>query len=197
MNECKIVEDLLPLYEEQLVQEETRIWIETHLATCKKCQEKANIELEQLPPIAKAEITADTTIARTKLKLSIYQIFIVALSFIFAMNTTLFTNTFEFMLSYFVLGAVTYYFYRSWLLSLLLAFLPVFIWFIYDTIISFGSISQWMSESLTLAETKLQVILNTISGGVFVGTIHTLFACLGVLTVYLIILAFQEGDKKK
>lgn len=39
MNECKIVQDLLPLYAEDLVSPETKAYVDTH---CKACLECAN-----------------------------------------------------------------------------------------------------------------------------------------------------------
>lgn len=38
MNECKIVEDLLPLYAEDLVSPETKEFVDTHCARCKSCE---------------------------------------------------------------------------------------------------------------------------------------------------------------
>lgn len=38
MNECKIVEDLLPLYAEELVSSETREFVDTHCAGCEECE---------------------------------------------------------------------------------------------------------------------------------------------------------------
>lgn len=37
MNECKIVEDLLPLYAEDLVSEETKEFVDTHCVRCERC----------------------------------------------------------------------------------------------------------------------------------------------------------------
>ena len=39
MNECKLVEDLLPLYAEELVSEETRDFVEQHCAGCERCEQ--------------------------------------------------------------------------------------------------------------------------------------------------------------
>ena len=38
MNECKIVEDLLPLYAEDLVSEESGAFIREHAANCPGCE---------------------------------------------------------------------------------------------------------------------------------------------------------------
>ncbi len=37
MNECKIVQDLLPLYAEDLVSPETKAYVDTHCAGCEEC----------------------------------------------------------------------------------------------------------------------------------------------------------------
>lgn len=49
MNDCRIVEDLLPLYEEDLLHKETVDWIETHLSTCESCRSRANETLAAFP----------------------------------------------------------------------------------------------------------------------------------------------------
>ena len=51
-NECKIVADLLPLYVEDLVSEETAEYVKEHLQTCPACR----AELEEMTP--KQEDTA-------------------------------------------------------------------------------------------------------------------------------------------
>lgn len=40
MNKCKIIEDLLPLYVEDMVSEDTKIFIENHIENCDDCKEK-------------------------------------------------------------------------------------------------------------------------------------------------------------
>lgn len=40
-NECSIVKDLLPLYAENMVSDDTKKFIEEHIAGCDKCREKA------------------------------------------------------------------------------------------------------------------------------------------------------------
>ena len=39
-NECKIVSDLLPLYLENLVCEETEIFVKNHLSECEACKKE-------------------------------------------------------------------------------------------------------------------------------------------------------------
>ena len=38
-NECNIVRDILPLYVEDMVSEETEKFVKEHLAECKNCRE--------------------------------------------------------------------------------------------------------------------------------------------------------------
>lgn len=148
MKNCHLVEGLWPLYEEGLVQPETKQWIEEHVQHCVDCQ-KLHAEIVETITIPESTITPEKTIAKTIFKLHLYQLLLVALSFIFAMNTTLLNEQgFQFILSYFVLGIVVYYFYKSWLLTVLIAFVPTFIWSIYDVIMSYGSITKWWTQSL-------------------------------------------------
>ena len=39
-NECNIIKDLLPLYVENMVCEDTIYFIEEHISTCEKCRNK-------------------------------------------------------------------------------------------------------------------------------------------------------------
>lgn len=191
MNRCKIVEDLLPLYEEGLVQVETAQWIEQHVASCASCSSLTNIEILAPEPI-RPEMAAEKTIAKTKRKLALYQILFVALSFMFAMSTSIFTEKgFGFILSYFLLGAVIYGFYRSWLFTIVLSLVPIFIWTIFDTILTYSSVSAWWNESLQYYST-IGVIIQLLFGGLFTAAIHTIFALLGAAFVALIQKAFQE-----
>ena len=48
MNKCEIIKDLLPLYEENLLSEESKTFVEDHLKTCPECKNllKEDIEIE-------------------------------------------------------------------------------------------------------------------------------------------------------
>lgn len=48
-NECNIIRDILPLYAEQMVCEDTAEWIETHLKNCPDCQKA--YEVLNAPPV--------------------------------------------------------------------------------------------------------------------------------------------------
>ena len=192
MSSCKIVEDLLPLYEENLLQPETKQWVEQHLAGCPTCQKLTSTGIEALPQLAPPKKSANVMMQHAQLKLSVYQLLFVILSFAFAINTSLLNESFAFILSYFILGAVTFYFYRHVLLTLLLAFLPIFLWSIYATIQSFGSYSKWYAESMTYYSSSLSLMMNTILGSALTALIHTLFTILGIIVVKLLIQAFKK-----
>lgn len=59
MTDCKLVEDLMPLYADELTSPETNEWIEKHLADCPECRAMRNRCAEPLPQttiIEEAEI---------------------------------------------------------------------------------------------------------------------------------------------
>ncbi|WP_339214883.1 zf-HC2 domain-containing protein [Solibacillus sp. FSL W8-0372] len=194
MNSCKITEDLLPLYEENLVQPETKQWIEQHLASCPSCQKLTSATMEELPALPSPKKAASKMIKHAHLKLTIYQLLFVILSFVFAINTSLLNESFTFILSYFILGIVTFYFYRHTILTLLLAFVPVFIWSIYTTIDSFGSYSNWYADQIIYHASTLSLLWEITLGGLFTAFIHTIFTVLGIIVVKLLIQAFNKED---
>ena len=49
MNECKIVQDLLPLYAEELVSGETRNFVENHCAGCESCKKMHQRSVSDIP----------------------------------------------------------------------------------------------------------------------------------------------------
>lgn len=49
MNECKIVQDLLPLYADDLVSPETREFVDTHCAGCEPCEKLRVRAMEPVP----------------------------------------------------------------------------------------------------------------------------------------------------
>ncbi len=92
-NDCYIVEDLLPLYNEGLLQEETTHWVESHIKSCKGCQELASLSQEPIDqePIH-SSIDTEKMLRQIHLKLSFYQIILIAISFIFAMDILYFRH---------------------------------------------------------------------------------------------------------
>lgn len=194
MKDCYLVEDLWPLYEENLVHSETKKWIEHHVQQCEHCQQLHEGVIEKLE-IPNNTLKADKTIATAILKLHIYQLLLVVLSFVFAMNTSLFANRgFQFILTYFLLGIVVYYFYKNWLLTVVIAFVPTFIWSFYDAIMSYQSMAEWWQQVQQSNRALWQVFLEYITMAFFAGAIHSIFTVLGICFVILIRTAFEKGE---
>ena len=187
MKECTIVEDLLPLYEEQLVQNETAEWLETHLRKCEHCRSLLQEELATID-LPKPKKSAEKMMQHAHLKLTIYQFIFVLLSFVFAMNTSILNESFTFMLSYFLFGAITFYFYRNSILTLLLAFAPTFIWTIYATINAYPSYEAWLNAQSNLGS----ALIHLMSAGIMMALIHTIFTFIGIVVVYLLVRVFKE-----
>lgn len=187
MKHCSIVEDLLPLYEEGLVQDDTAKWIQQHLQTCEKCRSLAEMNgfaIEKPEP----HTSPFKTIRKTQVKLSIYQLLFVVLSFIFAMNTSLFNESFGFILSYFVLGLITYYFYRSWIITLALAAVPIYIWSIIDTVSSFDSWQLFRLHQIDIGYTSaFESIWILLFSGLIPTLLHIIFSVLGANAAQLLI----------
>lgn len=186
MNDCRIVEDLLPLYEEDLLHKETVDWIDTHLSTCESCRSRANETLAAFPaaPI-KPKKTAAAMMKNVRSKLAIYQLLFVLLSFAFAMSTSIFADSFQFILSYFLLGFSTFYFYRSWIFTILISMMPIIIWSIYDTIASYGSYHQWYTQALENHGSVAGLFGMLLGSSLLMSIIHTLFAALGAVVALL------------
>jgi len=49
---CTVIRDLLPLYAEDLLQEESRLLVDEHLASCEACQKELEVLREPAPPQA-------------------------------------------------------------------------------------------------------------------------------------------------
>lgn len=181
--DCFIAEDLLPLYNEGLLQDETDSWLEEHLKNCRQCSELADLSKEPLEKeIIDPTVDHDKMMGKIKLKLSIYQIIFVGISFFFAIKTSLLNESFGFILSYAVLGFITYLFYKSFWIVSAIAFLPVFLWSIVN------SISDFSSGAIT----KSQLLLG-IPGAALLAAIHLLFAILGCVIGLLIIKLRERG----
>ncbi|MER2226428.1 MAG: zf-HC2 domain-containing protein [Carnobacterium sp.] len=128
--DCAILQDLLPLYEEKLLHPDTEEFIEEHLKICQECRQiakKSHIPLP-LPAEVKPSGSSKKMIRKITLRLTTVQIFFVAIAFMLAMSTTVMNDKAGFILTYTILGAVTYLFYRSVLVAVLLAGVPTFIW---------------------------------------------------------------------
>ena len=184
MNQCKVIEDLYPLYEENLVQPDTANFIKEHLTTCPTCSRNLlgkNIELTA--PITKPKVSAAISVKKTQSKLVIYQLLITMLSFYFAMTTNIYAGSAGFILTYFILGLVLFLFYRSWLLTLLIAFLPVFILAFYDSALMPNAYRMYTSDNSANVFTFLMTHL---FGAFIMAMIHTIFTVLGAIVAFFV-----------
>lgn len=178
---CYIAEDLMPLYIEGLLQEETAEWLESHLKSCPNCRELAQLSKE---PVRKEHINStinhNKMMKKINLKLSIYQIIFVGLSFFFAIRTSLLNESFGFILSYTVMGLITFLFYQNVKIVIAIAFLPLFLWSAADTIIG-------------TANSELPPFFTSMLGAVYLAAIHVAFALIGSVIGLLILKLRERG----
>lgn len=179
--ECAVVQDLLPLYEEDLLQPETKQVVEEHLQSCKECRHIAEQSQIPLPVEVKSGASSKKMIRDITVKLTTIQIFFVAIAFILAMGTTIVNGNMGFILTYTILGVVTYLFYRSVLVAVLLAGVPNFIWncLLYMTDLFGEFYAESFSEALQLA--------------LFSVAIHLLFTFIGIVIGFCILKIREEN----
>jgi K+-sensing histidine kinase KdpD len=185
MSQCKVVEDLYPLYEENLVQLETTKFIKEHLASCPTCS--ANLlgnHQELTAPIKKPKVSAAISVKKTQSKLAIYQLLIMILSFYFAMMTNIYAESAGFILTYFILGLVNFLFYRSWLLTFLIAFLPVFILAFYDSALIPNAYKLYIGDHRD--GNVFTFLMLHLFGAAIMAMIHTVFTVLGAIVAFFI-----------
>ena len=181
--DCAILQDLLPLYEEKLLHPDTEDFIEEHLKSCQECRQIAknsHIPLP-LPAEIKPSGSSKKMIQKITLRLTTIQIFFVTIAFVLALGTTVMNNSSGFILSYTILGAVTYLFYRSALVAVLLAVVPTFIWnfLIYMT----DSLGKFYTESFS--DGVLIVLVSL--------TMYLVFTIIGVFIGYCILKIKEEN----
>ncbi len=185
MKQCTIIEDLYPLYEEGLVHDETTQFIEQHVSSCPHCANRfLGEQLQITVPVEKPKVSASMSVKKTQSKLAIYQLIIMLLSFYFAMTTNLFAESFGFILTYFILGLVIFLFYRSWLLTFLIAFLPVFFISFYETALTPNAYRLYKTDHL--GGNVFVFVWMHLIGATFMAIMHTIFAMLGAVVAYFI-----------
>ncbi len=177
---CAVTQDLLPLYEEELLHPDTQRFVEEHLQSCQECRHIAEQSQILLPAQVRPHGASKNMIRNITVKLTTIQIFFVAIAFILAMSTTVMNDNSGFILTYAILGAVTYLFYRSVLVTVLLAGVPNFLWncLIYMT----NWFGKFYADSFSEA---LQIALTTL-------IIHLLVTVIGILIGFCI-LKIREG----
>ncbi|MBA4536970.1 zf-HC2 domain-containing protein [Bacillus aquiflavi] len=184
---CFIVEDLLPLYSEGLLSVETTKWLEEHLEQCEHCKELAALSKDSI-----VKEPVESTVDQKKMfkqinrKLSLYQIIFVTLSFIFAIQTSLLNESFGFILSYTILGLITYLFYKDMKMMFLIAFTPIFLW-------SLGTHIFEFSTGATEGNLGIKEIFFSFQGAILLGFSHLLFAFIGSLIGLLILKLKERG----
>lgn len=180
--ECAIVQDLLPLYEEELLQEESKKFVEIHLQSCRECRRLAEQSKIPLPAEVKPGGASKKMMQDITLKLTTIQIFFVAIAFVLAMSTTITNDNQGFVLTFAILGAVTYLFYRSVLVAVLLAGIPTFIWncLLYMT--------DWFGEFY--AESFLEAFQLVLTGLI----LHLLFTVIGIVIGFSILKIREENE---
>ncbi|MFT4412848.1 hypothetical protein ACLM5H_03210 [Fredinandcohnia humi] len=186
-----IIEDLLPLYNEGLLSEETTVWLEQ--------QVKQSAELQKLvtlttTPLVKEKIETpfqhDKMLKNIQRRLSLYQLLFVGISFYLAINTSILNESFGFVLWYTVLGLVTYLFYKDMKIVLYLSVLPIFIW-------SAGSnATDYLNGEIDNTVTLVQFILQSIMGSLLLSVIHYVFALIGSMMGLLLIKIRAQGEEK-
>lgn len=94
-----IIEDLLPLYEEGLLSEETARWLEAQTADDADYEKLVRLSGQSLPKPELPEPTEDYAkmMAKINRKLSLYQLLFMAISFVLAIRTSLLNESFEFV----------------------------------------------------------------------------------------------------
>jgi hypothetical protein len=113
------------------------------------------------------------------------QIIFIAIAFMLAMSTTVMNGSVGFVLTYTILGALTYLFYRSIPIALLIAALPTFLWscLLYMTDLFGNFYVESISEALGMA--------------LLVSVIHLLFTIIGIAIGFCILKIREENIYEK
>lgn len=120
MKECQIVEDLLPLYEEDLLQPDSKAFVDAHLKHCEKCRKLVSDMGKPLPAF---EVKSDAKkLQKTIKKSNFMQMLLLILMAAGAAYTAYSAEEgLYFILIYPILGALLYGFYGKMRLPLVIA----------------------------------------------------------------------------
>lgn len=120
MKECKIVEDLLPLYEEDLLQPDSKDFIEEHLKHCEDCRK---IVAGIGKPLPTFEVKKEPKIIRKIMrKTSLIQFILILLMAVgSAFTAYAVEDGLHFVIIYPIMGALLYGYYRSAWMPLMIA----------------------------------------------------------------------------
>lgn len=177
---CTIIQDLLPLFEEDLLQPETKQFIEEHLQSCHECRQIAEQSHIPLAPKVNSGQSPKKMIRKITLRVTSIQIFFVAIAFLLAMSTSYMNGSVGFVLTYTILGTITYLFYHSSIMALLIAALPTLLW----------SCLKYMTDWLG------GVPVESISGALIVTIIafvmHIIFTIIGIAIGFCIRKVMEE-----
>lgn len=179
---CTVIQDLLPLYEEDLLQPETKQFADEHLQSCHECRQIA--EKSKIPLVPKPDqgLSSKKMIREITLRVTTIQIFFVAIAFLLAMGTSYMNGSVGFVLTYTILGAVTYLFYRSMALAFLIAAVPTFLWNGLKYMTDFFSGLPVESISGALVVTIVSFVM------------HMLFTIIGIAIGFCIRKVMEEGN---
>ncbi|WP_077619314.1 hypothetical protein [Bacillus sinesaloumensis] len=188
--EQAIIEDLLPLYNEGLLSEDTANWLEEQIQDSDELQKLVR---QTTTPLEKEEIQStvhhDKMITKIKRRLALYQLIFVGLSFYLAIQTSLLNDSFGFILWYTVLGFLTYLFYKDMKIVLYISFIPIFIWSIGD------DIGHYLNGHIDGTVSFGQFLFQSVMGSIIVTLIHYLFAFIGNIIGFLY-LKIRNGEDK-
>lgn len=190
--ECYIVSDLMSLYNEQLLSKETIAWLEKHVKQCEQCEQLLNNTKKDLNITEiNSPIVSNEMFHKINRKLSVYKFIFVVVSFILAMVTSLLNDSFQFILTYTILGALVYCFYKRITIVFLITFVPVFIWYIGLTA------HEYYAGFYESSVTNGEVIGYALYGGIITSLIHLIFAMVGVVIGYIILKIIGSGNDDK
>jgi len=183
---CPIIEDLLPMYHDGLLQDDTNKWVEKHLAHCDSCKQQSKWTAE---PINKEPIDTpnkyDKVMAKAQLKLSIYQMLLIGFSFFLVIRSVVFEKDLSFVFSYTILGFLIYLFYKRYRYVFYISFFPSVLWLI-------GSILFDLTTSEFTFENETFIYGGTIFSSILFATLHLLFAFIGATVALFTLKLFEE-----